>query len=49
MKMDEWLSKLNVEQKVNLVVGTGANMPGATDTIIEKVPGAVGNTFAVPE
>lgn len=48
--IQEWLSRLSVEQKTNLVVGMGMNIPGITETERkDKVPGAAGSTFDVPE
>jgi beta-glucosidase len=46
----EWLSKLTVEQKVHLIVGMGQHLPGLMKTEKpEKVPGAAGSTFDIPE
>lgn len=49
-KVQEWLSQLSLEQKVNLVVGMGQNVPGIADVEQdEKVPGAAGSTYPIPE
>ena len=48
--VQDLLSKLTVEQKVNLVVGRGMSIPGlmkAEDEV--RVAGQAGNTFAVPD
>jgi beta-glucosidase len=48
--INEWLSKLTVEQKVHLLVGMGQHLPGLMETEKpEKVPGAAGSTFDIPE
>ena len=50
-KAKDLVSKMTLEEKVNLVVGMGMNMPGlpgAGSSTPEKVPGAAGNTYAIP-
>ena len=50
VKIKTLVSKMTLDEKVNLVVGMGMNFPGMNldSTIEEKVPGAAGNTFAIP-
>lgn len=44
------LSSLSIEQKVALLVGMGINVPGAFSVQqAEKVPGAAGSTYPIPE
>ncbi|MEZ5449189.1 MAG: hypothetical protein R3E89_09385 [Thiolinea sp.] len=48
--IDHWLSRLTPQQKVYLLVGMGVHLPGAFATEQEeKVPGAAGSTYPVPE
>lgn len=45
------IKKLTLEEKVNLVVGAGMNLPGFSESPMktpEKVPGAAGNSIAIP-
>lgn len=51
----ELVSKMTTEEKVNLVVGMGMNLPGmnagngtGVGQITDKVPGAAGSTYAIP-
>jgi beta-glucosidase len=51
----EIVSRLTLEEKVNLVVGMGMNLPGMNagsgtgiGQIMDKVPGAAGSTYAIP-
>ncbi len=45
-----WLHTLTPEQKVALLVGMGIRIPGAFETQQEeRVPGAAGSTYPVPE
>jgi beta-glucosidase len=48
----EVVAAMTLEEKAQLVVGKGFNMPGASGPTIgqtkDKVPGAAGTTFAVP-
>ncbi len=51
----ELVSKMTLEEKVNLVVGMGMKIPGFTEgsgtgvgQTMDKVPGAAGTTFAIP-
>src|SRR6187455_3265806 len=53
-KAKELVSKMTLEEKVNLVVGMGMNIPGLVQTggpvigqTMDKVPGAAGTTYAV--
>ena len=50
----ELVSKMTLEEKVNLVVGMGMKIPGMTEgsgtgvgQTMDKVPGAAGTTFAI--
>lgn len=54
-KAKELVSKMTLEEKVNLVVGMGMNMPGVNQgngtgigQITDRVPGAAGTTYAIP-
>jgi beta-glucosidase len=53
-KAHEILGKMTLEEKVNLVVGMGMNIPGITQSgtgvgmSMDKVAGAAGTTFAIP-
>jgi beta-glucosidase len=57
IKANEIVSKMTTAEKVNLVVGMGMklgtlNMPGGASLVgqtMDKVPGAAGTTFAVPQ
>jgi beta-glucosidase len=48
------VSQLSLEEKVNLVVGMGMNIPGMSQSgpvigqTMDKVPGAAGTTYAIP-
>lgn len=47
-RIEDLISRMNVEQKASIVVGRGFNMPGAEGgQIEEKVPGAAGSTRAI--
>lgn len=47
-RVTDLISKISLEDKVNLVIGTGMNLPGISETTIkEKVPGAAGNTYSL--
>ncbi len=49
-KVDELIKKLALEEKVNLLLGTGMEVPGLMKAQVpEKVDGAAGNTLAIPE
>lgn len=49
-KVEAWLAKLTVEQKVSLVVGQGMNIPGMFEGgQADKVPGQAGSTHGFPE
>ncbi len=55
IKSKEIVSKMTLEEKVNLVVGMGMNIPGISQTggtgvgqTMDKVPGAAGTTYAIP-
>ena len=48
--IDKMIEKLTLEEKINIVVGVGFNMPGVTpesEVVEEKVPGAAGHSFAI--
>jgi beta-glucosidase len=54
-KAQELVKKMSLEEKVNLVVGMGMNLPGMNNTTgpvvgqtMDKVPGAAGSTYAIP-
>ena len=47
-RISDILSRLTVEQKANLVIGQGFSMDPAEATE-ERVPGAAGNSYAIPE
>ena len=54
-KIKDLISKMTLEEKVNMVVGTGFTMPGSNATegpnigmTKDKVAGASGTTFAIP-
>lgn len=54
-KANGLVSKMTLDEKVNLVVGMGMNIPGLTQNsgpvvgqTMDKVPGAAGTTFAIP-
>lgn len=54
-KAKELVSKMTLEEKVNLVVGMGMKIPGldlgsgpVVGQTMDKVPGAAGTTFAIP-
>jgi beta-glucosidase len=54
-KAKELVSKMTLDEKVNLVVGMGMNIPGMTQNngpmigqTLDKVAGAAGTTFAIP-
>lgn len=54
-KAKELVKKMTLEEKVNLVVGMGMNMPGmnmssgpVVGQTTDKVPGAAGTTYAIP-
>ncbi|MEL6655107.1 MAG: glycoside hydrolase family 3 N-terminal domain-containing protein [Bacteroidota bacterium] len=48
-QVNKWLSELTLEEKISLVVGTGMHLPGISlAEVEEKVPGAAGNTCAIP-
>ncbi|RTL59518.1 MAG: beta-glucosidase [Sphingobacteriales bacterium] len=53
-KAKELVSKMTLEEKVNLVVGMGMNIPGLSQNTgpvigqtMDKVPGAAGTTYAI--
>ena len=52
-KAKELVGKMTLEEKVNLVVGMGMNIPGISESgpaigrTMDKVPGAAGTTFAI--
>jgi beta-glucosidase len=49
-RADDWVSKLTLEEKVNIVVGMGINMPGMGKAERkDKVEGQAGATFEVPK
>ncbi|MCX6316560.1 MAG: glycoside hydrolase family 3 C-terminal domain-containing protein [Bacteroidetes bacterium] len=54
-KASQLVSQMTTEEKVNLVVGMGMNIPGMSagngtgvGQITDKVPGAAGSTYAIP-
>ena len=46
-RADDLISRLTLEQKVKMVTGTGFSVSGVGGS--EKVPGAAGSTFEIPE
>lgn len=49
-RIQMWSAALSIEQKVALLVGMGINLPGAFNVQqAEKVPGAAGSTYPIPE
>ncbi len=55
VKAKELVGKMTLEEKVNLVVGMGMNIPGVNQgsgtgigQIMDKVEGAAGTTFSIP-
>ena len=49
-RADDWVSKLTVEEKVNIVVGLGMNMPGVGSAERkDRVEGQAGGTYEVPK
>lgn len=56
LNVDDVVSKMTLEQKARLVVGMGMRFPGAPQSAApvvgqteDRVPGAAGSTFAIPE
>lgn len=48
--IDALLPQLSIEQKASFLVGMGINVPGAFSVQqAEKVPGAAGSTYPIPE
>ena len=48
--IDSWLKQLTAEQKASLLVGMGLTIPGFIEAEQEeKVPGAAGSTYPIPE
>lgn len=50
-KAKELVGKMTLEQKADMVVGTGMRLPGMKHNgpeVKAKVPGAAGNTFSIP-
>lgn len=53
-KAKDLVSKMTLEEKVNLVVGMGMNLPGmntgapVVGQTMDKVPGAAGTTYSIP-
>lgn len=51
-KAKQLVSKMTLEQKTKLALGLGMKLPGMPQNSSakkDKVPGAAGNTFAIPE
>ncbi|MEO6539224.1 MAG: glycoside hydrolase family 3 C-terminal domain-containing protein [Ferruginibacter sp.] len=55
LKANTLVGKMTLDEKINLVVGLGMNIPGVTEgdgpvigTTMDKVAGAAGTTFAIP-
>lgn len=46
-RVDDIRARLSLEQKINLVIGVGFNMEAVSGS--DKVPGAAGSTYAIPE
>jgi len=54
-KAKEMVAKMTLDEKINLVVGMGMNIPGLTQSggtgvgqTLDKVPGAAGTTYSIP-
>lgn len=53
-KAKQLVAQMTLEEKVNLVVGMGMNLPGmntgapVVGQTMDKVPGAAGTTYAIP-
>ena len=46
-KVNDIISRLSIEDKINMVVGVGMNIPGMMETSQPlRIPGAVGSTYA---
>lgn len=49
-RVNDLIPRISLEDKVNLVIGMGMNLPGISEvTAKEKVPGAAGNTYPLTE
>jgi len=47
-RVQDMLSRMTLEEKVNMVIGMGMTFPGTKSKRKEKVPGAAGTTFDIP-
>ncbi len=46
-RVEDALSRMTLDEKINLVVGQGMSFGGAESKVEERVPGAAGNTYPI--